>query len=149
MNIAFFLLPKQEVSYVTVDSTLRQTLEKMEHHRFTSIPIIDTDGGYYGTVTEGDLLWFMKNNPEVTFETTNRVRLVDVQMNTLIQPVQIDSRMENLLKLAKRQNFGPVIDDMSRFIGIVRRSDILDYCDSLLTSANMADLDAAASVKHN
>ena len=65
MNIAFFLLPKQEVVTVTHDATLRQTLEKMEHHRYTAVPIINAEGEYGGAVTEGDLLWFMKNRPEL------------------------------------------------------------------------------------
>ncbi|MDZ7543687.1 CBS domain-containing protein, partial [Clostridium perfringens] len=57
MNIAFFLLPKHEVVCLNEQSTLRQTLERMEHHRFTSVPIINDNGEYVGTVTEGDLLW--------------------------------------------------------------------------------------------
>lgn len=69
MNIAFFLLPKQEVATVTSDATLRQTLERMEYHRFTAVPILSKDGKYEGTVTEGDLLWHMKNSRgEITFE---------------------------------------------------------------------------------
>jgi predicted transcriptional regulator len=40
--------------------------------------------------------------------------------------------MEDLISLAKSQNFVPVVDDMNRFIGIVRRSDIIDYCEKLL-----------------
>ncbi|RAP74254.1 CBS domain-containing protein [Paenibacillus montanisoli] len=132
MNIAFFLLPKQEVVWLTVDATLRQTLERMEHHRYTAVPILDDDGGYAGTLTEGDLLWYMKNNPQVTFDQTNKVRLSDVKMRMTNKAVQIDANMEDLISLAKVQNFVPVIDDMNRFIGIVRRSDIIDYCEALI-----------------
>ncbi|CAH1201316.1 hypothetical protein PAECIP111893_01572 [Paenibacillus plantiphilus] len=134
MNIAFFLLPKQEVVCMTLDATLRQTLERMEHHRYTAVPILDHDGGYAGTVTEGDLLWFMKNNPGVTFEQTHKVKLSDVHMRLSNRPVRIDANMEDLIQLAKMQNFVPVIDDMNRFIGIVRRSDIMDYCEKVIAS---------------
>ncbi|MBW7475649.1 CBS domain-containing protein [Paenibacillus oenotherae] len=134
MNIAFFLLPKQEVVCMTLDATLRQTLERMEHHRYTAVPILDPDGGYAGTVTEGDLLWFMKNNPNVTFEQTHKVKLSDVQMRLSNRPVRIDANMEDLIQLAKMQNFVPVIDDMNRFIGIVRRSDIMDYCEKVIAN---------------
>ena len=44
MNIAFFLTPKNEVFYVTDKMTLRQAMEKMEYHRYKSIPILDDDG---------------------------------------------------------------------------------------------------------
>ncbi|QYR21725.1 CBS domain-containing protein [Paenibacillus sp. sptzw28] len=134
MNIAFFLLPKQEVVCMTLDATLRQTLERMEHHRYTAVPILDHDGGYAGTLTEGDLLWFMKNNPNISFEQTNKVKLADVQMRLTNRAVRIDANMVDLVSLAKVQNFVPVVDDMNRFIGIVRRSDIIDYCEKLILS---------------
>ncbi|OXM14491.1 CBS domain-containing protein [Paenibacillus herberti] len=127
MNIAFFLLPKAEVITLTLEATLRQTLEKMEHHRYTAVPILDQHGAYAATVTEGDLLWFMKN-ANLNFDQTNRVRLAEVPMRVNLKPVRIDANMEDLISLAKVQNFVPVVDDMNRFIGIVRRSDIIDYC---------------------
>lgn len=127
-----------------MDATLRQTLEKMEHHRYTAVPILDNDGGYAGTLTEGDLLWHMKNNPQLTFEQTNKVKLSDVRMRLSNKAVQIDANMEDLLSLAKVQNFVPVIDDMNRFIGIVRRSDIIDYCEALIVNANNSKKEMAA-----
>lgn len=136
MNIAFFLLPKQEVVWLTMDATLRQTLERMEHHRYTAVPILDDKGGYAGTLTEGDLLWYMKNNPQVSFDQTNKVKLSEVQMRLTNRAVQIDANMEDLVSLAKVQNFVPVVDDMNRFIGIVRRSDIIDYCEALIVQSS-------------
>ena len=40
MNILFFLTPKSEVAYISEEDTLRQALEKMEHHKYSAIPII-------------------------------------------------------------------------------------------------------------
>ena len=130
-----FLLPKQEVVTVTHDATLRQTLEKMEHHRYTAVPIINAEGEYAGVVTEGDLLWFMKNRPELTFEMTNKVKLADVPLRLSHRSVRIDANMEDLIMLAKVQNFVPVVDDSEHFIGIVRRSEIIDYCQTIMQSA--------------
>ena len=48
MNILFFLTPKSEVAYITEDFTIRQTLEKMEHHRYSSIPILQKMGNMWG-----------------------------------------------------------------------------------------------------
>lgn len=135
MNIAFFLLPKQEVICLTLDSTLRQTLERMEYHRFTAVPIINDAGEYVGTVTEGDLLWHMKNsNGKITFENASKFLLQDVPLNMRNEPVRIDANMDDLIKLAKVQNFVPVVDDMNRFIGIVRRSHIIEYCEQIVFS---------------
>lgn len=128
MNIAFFLLPKQEVICLSIHSTLRQTLERMEYHRYTAVPILKEDGTYAGTVTEGDLLWFFKNRMDLNFETAHLHKLEEIPMRMQNQAVRIDANMEDLIKLAKAQNFVPVVDDSDKFIGIVRRSDIIEYC---------------------
>lgn len=139
MNIAFFLLPKQEVVCVTDSATLRQTLERMEHHRYTAVPVLSETGEYRGTVTEGDLLWFLKNRPDLSFDQLHRVPLSEVPLRMSNRPVRIDADMVDLIALAKTQNFVPVVDDMKRFIGIVRRSEIIEYCEKLLASAGKLD----------
>lgn len=136
MNIAFFLTPKHEVVSLTLNTTLRQTLERMEFHRYTAVPILNDDGEYVGTVTEGDLLWHMKNsNGAITFENASKFMLKDVSLNMHNKSVRIDSNMGDLINLAKVQNFVPVVDDMNRFIGIVRRSQIIEYCEQFATKA--------------
>lgn len=35
MNIAFLLTPKSEVIYEYIDATMRQVIERMEHHGYT------------------------------------------------------------------------------------------------------------------
>jgi CBS domain-containing protein len=57
---------------------MRQVLEKMEHHRYTAIPIINHNGRYVGTITEGDLLWKLKNTPELNFKNTSKVSIKDI-----------------------------------------------------------------------
>ncbi|MGO4110327.1 CBS domain-containing protein [Paenibacillus sp. YAF4_2] len=142
MNIAFFLLPKQEVVTVTQDATLRQTLEKMEHHRYSAVPIINEEGGYAGTVTEGDLLWYMKNTPGVTFENAHKISLIDVPLRMKNRSVRIDADMKDLIALSKVQNFVPVVDDRGHFIGIVRRSEIIDYCQTFIPGSPSLAIEA-------
>ena len=78
MNIAFFLTPKSEVAYEYTDATMRQVIERMEHHGYTAIPLIDKTGKYVGTLTEGDLLWTLKRNPEINFKNTNTVSVKEI-----------------------------------------------------------------------
>jgi len=132
MNIAFFLLPKREVVWVSEKATLRQTLERMEYNRYTAIPVLSEDGEYRATVTEGDLLWFLKNRPHLTMDQLHKVPLSEVPLRMQNKPVRIDAEMTDLISLAKTQNFVPVVDDTNKFIGIVRRSEIIDYCEKLL-----------------
>ncbi|TMV50197.1 CBS domain-containing protein [Paenibacillus mesophilus] len=135
MNIAFFLVPKHEVICLTAQSTLRQALERMEYHRYTAVPVLSDEGHYIGTITEGDLLWYFKNTPGVTFENAHRHHLSSVPMRMQNAPVHIDANMNDLISKAKAQNFVPVTDDRKHFIGIVRRSDIIEYCAAQLFTA--------------
>jgi len=133
MNIAFFLTPKSEVIYETPQSTMRQALERMEYHTYTAIPLIDKEGKYVGTLTEGDLLWKLKNTPDLSFKETNKVQLKDVKKHIHNKAVSINANIVDLLSLAASQNFVPVVDDQDIFIGLIKRSDIIHYCYNLLT----------------
>ena len=127
MNIAFFLLPKKEVVYLKLKSTMRQALEKMDHHGYTAVPIIDEHGKYVGTLSEGDLLRMMKENPSLSFVDTEKLFLKDIPRRSNDKAVRIDAEIEDLLSLAVVQNFIPVVDDNGIFIGIIRRSVIIEY----------------------
>ncbi len=79
MNILFFLTPKSEVDYVYDDDTLWQTLEKMEYNKYTAIPIIShVDGTYVGTITEGDLLWDIKERCDLNFRDVADVPILNI-----------------------------------------------------------------------
>lgn len=128
MNIAFFLTPKNEVVYENVDATMRQVMERMEHHGYTAIPLIDKDGSYVGTLTEGDLLWTLKNTPDLNFKNTETVKVRNIERRINHKSVSINADIESLISLAVTQNFVPVADDNNVFIGIIKRSDIINYC---------------------
>ena len=127
MNIAFFLIAKNNAVFLPLNSTMRQALERMEYHRYTAVPVIDEAGRYAGTITEGDLLWKMKNTPSLTFLDTSQVMLKDISQQRTNHPVRIDAEIEDLLSLAIAQNFVPVVDDQDIFIGIIRRREIIEY----------------------
>lgn len=128
MNIAFFLTPKNEVVCENLEATMRQVMEKMEHHGYTAIPLIDKEGKYVGTLTEGDLLWKLKNTPDLNFKNTESVKVKDISRRVNHKSVSITSNIEGLISLAINQNFVPVTDDNRTFIGIIKRSDIINYC---------------------
>jgi CBS-domain-containing membrane protein len=132
MNVAFFLIPKKEIVWLSIHATMRQALERMEYHRYTAVPLIDDDGRYVGTLTEGDLLWKLKNTPNLHFDNCHKVLLKDVPRRMKNQAVSINANMKDLITLATVQNFVPVVDDHKIFIGIVRRREIIDYCAKLL-----------------
>lgn len=132
MNIAFFLTPKNEVVILRDKWTMRQALEKMEFHRFAAVPIIDDHGRYVGTLTEGDMLWKIKNTPGLSFEGTERIPLTEVPRHNTYDSIRINAEIEDLITLAAAQNFIPVVDDEEHFIGIIRRREIINYCADML-----------------
>lgn len=126
MNILFCLTPKEKVAYIYSDSTIRQALEKMQVYRYSAIPVLDRDGAYVGTISEGDLLWFIKEM-KLDFEKTEQMGILEVPRNKTNTSVMITANMEDIIDISTQQNFVPVVDDYGSFIGIITRKDIFNY----------------------
>lgn len=128
MNVLFFLTPKSEVAHLHDDWTLRQGIEKLERSGYTAIPLIDRQGRYIGTITEGDILRLIKKKYDMNLRLAENVSILAVERKVDIHPVSVDATMEDLVRMAMNQNFVPVIDDKKIFIGIVTRKDIIRFC---------------------
>ena len=131
MNIASFLSPKEEVTFLRDDMTIRQGLEKMKRYGYTAVPVIDAEDRYVGVVSEGDFLWnILSHNSEldsITMKSLEKLSIRDIIQNGKIRPVCIDTNLEALLGQAQMQNIVPVIDESNVFIGIITRSEIIKY----------------------
>lgn len=137
INILFFLTPKAEVAHLEDDYNIRQTIEKMEYHKYSAIPILNKEGEYIGTITEGDLLWFFRQQAlNNSLLPTQDISLSEVPRRFDYSPVNASSNMEDLLSKISQQNFVPVVDDCDRFIGIITRSDVIHYFCKQLETAN-------------
>ncbi len=100
----------------------------MEYHRYSSVPVLARDGTYVGTITEGDLLWGIKNMTGLSIEAAEDVPITRIPRRRDYEAVPVTTGMEQLVNTAMNQNFVPVVDDRKNFIGLVRRKDILRYC---------------------
>ena len=138
MNILFFLTPKEEVAHVDEDDTLRQVVEKVEHHGYSAIPLLARDGKYIGTITEGDLLWEMREKDFPDLHRMEKIRITDLKRHRDNEPVKISESMENLFEKITNQNFVPVVDDQGAFIGIITRKSIIKYCYNEMKAAQGA-----------
>ena len=128
MNISFFLLPKSEVTYIEHEDTVGRALRVIHKNGFQAVPVIDEEGHYVGTVTEGDFLWSLKNKFSLDLKMAEDVPIQSVRRRMRFEPISINSDMEDLVTKAMNQNFVPVIDDKGIFIGIVTRKDIIEFC---------------------
>ncbi len=131
-NILFFLTPKAMCSFVYDDYTIRQALEKMESSGFAALPILTKRGEYRGTLTEGDLLWALKNMCYLDMRQAEARRIMEISRRKDNVPVRVTANMHNLVERASAQNFVPVVDDKDAFIGIITRSAIIKYCSQQL-----------------
>ena len=127
MEISSFLLPKDQVAYITSSLSMKEAMEQLEQHHYTAIPIVDENGKYVGTLYEGDLLWKLKNTPNLTFDNMEEIPVSEIQKHVHNESVLIHAQMEDMLTLAADQNFVPVIETGGVFIGIIRRKDIIEY----------------------
>ena len=127
-NILFFLTPKALCAFLYDDYTIRQAMEKMEFAGYATIPILNRQGEYRGTLTEGDLLWAVKNVCNMDLRQTELHRIMEISRRKDNVPVRVTTSMQDLVERASSQNFVPVVDDKDTFIGIVTRRAIIKYC---------------------
>ena len=126
MNVAFFLIPKSRVAYLTEGSSFRQGMEKLHRYGYTAIPVISREGKYLGSVSEGDFLWNIMSMGSVDSRDLEAARIDDI-ISDRTPAVPVTASIEGLMERALEQNFIPVVDDRDMFVGIVTRRSILAY----------------------
>ncbi len=131
-NILFFLKPKAMCAFLNDDYTIRQALEKMETANLAALPILNKRGEYRGTLTEGDLLWAIKNMCYMDIRQAEAHRIMEIRRRRDYIPVRVTTNMRDLVERASTQNFIPVVDDKDTFIGLVTRSCIIQFCSQQL-----------------
>ena len=131
-NILFFLTPKAMCAFLHDDYTIRQALEKMESAGYAALPILNRQGEYVGTLTEGDLLWAIRNMCAMDMKQAEAQKIMNISRRKDNVPVTVTTSMQELVERASYQNFVPVVDDKDTFIGIVTRRAIIKYCQQSL-----------------
>jgi predicted transcriptional regulator len=126
MNVAFFLIPKSQVTYLTEGSSFRQGMEKLRRHGYTAIPVISREGKYLGSISEGDFLWNI-----MSMGSTDPYDLEDAKIDDIISDrnpaVSVTTPIPALWDQVLDQNFVPVVDDRGMFMGIVTRRSVMAY----------------------
>ncbi|MDD4532467.1 MAG: CBS domain-containing protein [Bacilli bacterium] len=126
MNILFFLIPKVNVEYIYDDFSLRQAIEKMQFHHYSTIPVLSRSGKFVNTLSDSDILWELKNN-DLDLEKCEEFPIINIKHKRITKAITIDKPMEALVDLISEQNFVPVIDDQKNFIGIITRKAVIKY----------------------
>lgn len=128
MNIfeKHFFTPKSETHYLTEDTTIRQALEKFDYHKFSVVPLIGKDGAYLTTVSEGDILRYIKNQAGFDIRQAENIPVLAIEKYRPYTACGHTVSEDEIFRLALNQNFVPIVDDRGLFIGIIKRRSILD-----------------------
>jgi len=127
MNILFFLHPKGEIKYIYNDSSLRKGIELVRNHGYSAIPVIDREGKYVTTVSEGDFLNHIIDKGECSLKKLEGTLIGDITSGNRNPAVSINATMVDLIQRSMEQNFVPVTDDRGMFVGIITRKDIIKF----------------------
>ncbi len=124
-NVLFLLTPKTQVACLKDTMNVRQALEKMRAHGYTAIPLISETGEYLGSISEGDLLWYIANGDHVSMENLEDVKITKLLRKDRMPAVTVDADMNELTERIINQNFVPVVDDRNVLMGIVTRRRVM------------------------
>lgn len=127
MNLFNYFTPKSETYYIMANSTIRQALEKFDVHKFSIVPIIDRSGIYVSTVSEGDILRYIKNEADFDINVAENTLISDIEKYRPYKACSTNVSAEAVINLAMEQNFVPLVDDRGAYIGIIKRKTILEY----------------------
>ncbi len=123
-NVFFFLQPKTSVKYLAKDITIQKALELMRSYKYTAMPVISEDGKYYGSISEGDVLWYLvDHNKEESLQTP----ITKIIRKDFMEAKRMQVPLDALFQQSLNQNYVPIVDDRNVFIGIVTRRSILEY----------------------
>ena len=93
MNVVLLLTPKNELVYLDDTMSINDALKKLRENRYTAIPLIDSENGrYLGTLSEGDLLWYL-TSPEGKKADLDQEKAVQLLRPDFIPAVHIDSEL--------------------------------------------------------
>ena len=126
-SILFLLKPKRQICYVKDNWSLRQGLEKIRHYGYTAVPVIDCNGKYRGTVTEGDFLWHMIECNECSIFEQEKHLVKDIIREDFNRPANAYSGVDEIVNKVMNQNFVPIVDDQNVLMGIITRQDVIRY----------------------
>ncbi len=121
LNLQSILIPKANVEYLRTKDSIEFALDIFRRNSYSAVPVINSDGIYRGTITEGDFLYYIMDNPDADLK---KVKVRNILREDFYEAVKITASIDKLLIKCLDQNFVPVTDDRDVFVGIVTRKVI-------------------------
>lgn len=125
MNIAKIMIPKVLTVVLHENNTVRQGLEVLSRCHYTAIPVLDSQGGYVGSVSEGDFLNHIMKVGSTDLREQEHHRIADIVRKDFCPALDIEAPFEVVVQACMRQNFVPVVDGRNTLCGIVTRQKLI------------------------
>ena len=126
-NIFFFLQNKKNTQYLYGNLSFAEALSLFRDAGYTATPVIDYQGHYLGSITEGDFLYYIADHPDLCHEDVLELEISEIVRKDFMPAVSSSVSMNELFQQSLEQNYVPVVDDRNIFIGIVTRKTIISY----------------------
>ena len=127
-NLFLLLTPKTQLAYLDDSMSIRQVLEKMKAHGYQTIPLISSaTGEYLGSVSEGDLLWYIVNQREFDLKECENINVLQIVRPNFMPAVNCNTSIDEVTRTVMSQNYVPVVDDRNILMGIVTRRSVLTH----------------------
>ena len=126
MNIAKIMIPKISAAYLLENNTVRQGLEKFSRYGYTAVPVLDENGVYAGTVTEGDFLRHIMKIKSVEMKDHESYLIKDIIRKDFCPSLLIAAEQKDVIVAVSNQNFVPIVDGRGVFCGIITRKGVIE-----------------------
>ena len=99
----------------------------MHRHGYTAIPVVDGEGRYVGTVSEGDFLNFVMAAGTTDTQHMEHHRVTELVRKDFCPSLQIDADREQVIAFILEHNFVPIVDSRGALCGILTRRGVIQY----------------------
>lgn len=127
MNLAKIMIPKVSTVFLKENQSVRQGWEIMNRNGYTAIPVINGEGQYIGTVSEGDFLKFVMGAGTTDPHYMEQFRVTQLVRKDFCPPLEIDAGREQVIDSILNQNFVPIVDGRGTLCGILTRRGVIQY----------------------
>ena len=127
MNVAKILTPSVCTVFLHADDTVRQGLEVIRRYGYSAIPVLNENNEYIGCISEGDFLKHILTTGSTDLREHEKYRIAPLVRPDYCTPLHITASEDELIALALKQNFVPIVDDRDCLCGIVTRRAVIEY----------------------
>lgn len=150
----------RNVISVTKDTKLEDAIKLMSEHNVSGLPVVDESNRVIGILSEKDILDYSSNlhvvpmvglygwmSPYTDVETVSMFKsgvnmlsraVVGNVMSKKVVTVNEGTHLNELLNIMKKHTINrvPVVDENNKMIGIITRTDLINY----LAGSQLADI---------